>query len=135
VKTRSFNIVTTIMLSFLTHNDSYDTILTAKDGSLKFDGSDIIFVNNSGIEQVSHTTNNAIELWLKQGKIQEVFAKEKLDENDLVYRLVKRAEIRRKITTRKSVQEGNPDRIADLLEEAANEISILREQLHDVDTK
>ena len=123
------------MLSFLTHNDSYATILTAKDGSLKFDGSDIIFVNNSGIEQVSHTTNNAIELWLKQGKIQEVFAKEKLDENDLVYRLVKRAEIRRKITTRKSVQEGNPDRIADLLEEAANEISILREQLHDINTK
>ena len=59
----------------------------------------------------------------------------KFDENDLVYRLSKRAEIRRQIATRKSVQEGKPDRIADLLEEAANEISILREQLHDVDTK
>lgn len=38
---------------------------------------------------------------------------------DLVYRLRKRAEIRRQIPTRKSVQEGKPDRIADLLEEAA----------------
>jgi hypothetical protein len=39
--------------------------------------------------------------------------------DDLVFRLRKRAEIRRNITTRKSVQEGQPDRIADLLEEAA----------------
>lgn len=38
---------------------------------------------------------------------------------DLIFRLLKRAEIRRQITTRKSVQEGKPDRIADLLEEAA----------------
>ena len=43
-------------------------------------------------------------------------------EEDLVYRLRKRAEIRRQISSRKSVQEGKPDRIADLLEEAANEI-------------
>jgi hypothetical protein len=42
--------------------------------------------------------------------------------NDLVYRLRKRAEIRRQIPTRKSVQEGEPDRIADLLEEAADRI-------------
>ena len=41
---------------------------------------------------------------------------------DLVYRLRKRAEIRRQIPDRKSVQEGQPDRIADLLEEAANEL-------------
>lgn len=43
-------------------------------------------------------------------------------EESLVYRLRKRAEIRRQISTRKSVQEGKADRIADLLEEAANEI-------------
>jgi hypothetical protein len=42
--------------------------------------------------------------------------------NDLVYRLRKRAEIRRQISTRKSVQEGQPDRIADLLEEAADAV-------------
>lgn len=45
---------------------------------------------------------------------------------DLVYRLRKRAEIRRQIPSRKSVQEGKPDRIADLLEEAANEIERLQ---------
>lgn len=50
-----------------------------------------------------------------------------MNENDLVYRLRKRAEIRRQIPGRKSVQEGKPDRIADLLEEAANEIERLRE--------
>ena len=49
---------------------------------------------------------------------------------DLVYRLRKRAEIRRQIPTRKSVQEGSPDRIADLLEEAANEIEHIREILN-----
>ena len=47
--------------------------------------------------------------------------------NDLVYRLRKRAEIRRQIPGRKSVEEGKPDRIADILEEAADEIERLRE--------
>jgi chorismate mutase len=47
-------------------------------------------------------------------------------EDDLVYRLHKRAEIRKQITTRKSVQNNEPDRIADLLEEAADEIAKLR---------
>ncbi len=41
---------------------------------------------------------------------------------DLVYRLRKRAEIRRQIPGRKSVEEGKADRIADLLEEAADYI-------------
>lgn len=48
-------------------------------------------------------------------------------EQSLVFRLRKRAEIRRQIKDRKSVQEGAPDRIADLLEEAADCI----EQLQD----
>jgi hypothetical protein len=54
-----------------------------------------------------------------------------VDEQDLVYRLLKRAEIRRQISTRKSVQEGAPDRIADLLEEAAAEITQLREKCNE----
>jgi hypothetical protein len=45
-----------------------------------------------------------------------------MSEEDLVTRLRKRAEIRRQIGTRKSVQEGKPDRLADLLDEAAAEI-------------
>ncbi len=51
--------------------------------------------------------------------------------DDLVYRLRKRAEIRRQIPDRKSVQEGKPDRIADLLEEAADYIE-KREVFSDV---
>lgn len=51
-----------------------------------------------------------------------------LTEEDLVYRLRKRAEIRRQIPTRKSVQEGKSDRIADILEEAATEIERLRNE-------
>jgi hypothetical protein len=52
-----------------------------------------------------------------------------MNEQDLVYRLRKRAEIRRQIPSRKSVQECAPDRIADLLEEAAAEIESLRETI------
>lgn len=48
-----------------------------------------------------------------------------MNEESLIYRLRKRAEIRRNIQSRKSVQEGKPDRIADLLEEAADEIQEL----------
>lgn len=48
-----------------------------------------------------------------------------MTEESLIYRLRKRAEIRRQISTRKSVQEGKPDRIADLLEEAAERIAEL----------
>ena len=55
-----------------------------------------------------------------------------VNEQDLVYRLRKRAEIRRQINTRKSVQEGKPDRISDLLEEAANEIERLKIAVRDV---
>ena len=43
---------------------------------------------------------------------------------DLIEALRKRAESRRQIPTRKSVQEGKPDRISDLLEEAADHIEM-----------
>jgi hypothetical protein len=60
-------------------------------------------------------TNNPIDFPKSENKME-----------DLVYRLRKRAEIRRQIPTRKSVQEGKPDRMSDLLEEAADEIERLR---------
>jgi hypothetical protein len=50
-------------------------------------------------------------------------------EQSLVFRLRKRAEIRRQIKDRRSVQEGTPDRIADLLEEAADEVEQLQLKL------
>lgn len=47
-------------------------------------------------------------------------------DQDIVYRLRERSRIRRQIPGRKSVQEGKTDRIADLLDEAADEIMRLR---------
>jgi hypothetical protein len=52
-----------------------------------------------------------------------------VSEQSLIFRLRKRAEIRRQIPGRKSVEEGTPDRIADILEEAANEIEYLKRLL------
>jgi len=49
-----------------------------------------------------------------------------VEQQSLIFRLRKRAEIRRQIPTRKSVKEGRSDRIADLLEEAADEIERLK---------
>lgn len=49
------------------------------------------------------------------------------EQQSLVYRLRRRAEIRRQISTRKSVMENKPDRLSDLLEEAATEITRLQE--------
>ena len=52
-----------------------------------------------------------------------------INQQSLVFRLRKRAEIRRQIPGRKSVEEGSPDRIADLLEEAALKIEELENTL------
>jgi hypothetical protein len=52
-----------------------------------------------------------------------------VSEQSLVFRLRKRAEIRRQIPGRRSVEEGARDRIADLLEEAADEIEQLNSKL------
>jgi len=51
------------------------------------------------------------------------------DREDVMLRLRKRAEIRRQIPGRKSVQNCEPDRIADLLDEAADTIEYLRKQI------
>ena len=55
------------------------------------------------------------------------------DIDALVYNLTTRATIRRNIATRKSVQEGKPDRIADLLEQAAAALLYLATKLKDKD--
>jgi len=55
-----------------------------------------------------------------------------VSEQSLVFRLRKRAEIRRQIPGRKSVEEGKSDRIADLLEESANEIEHLIKKIVDL---
>ena len=50
-----------------------------------------------------------------------------INERDLIFRLRERARIRRQIPGRKSVIENKPDRIADLLEEAVDEIERLQQ--------
>ena len=65
-----------------------------------------------------------VELHEEHDRFEEHIAKDEshlpVSEQSLVFRLRKRAEIRRQIQGRKSVSEGKPDRIADLLEEAAD---------------
>jgi len=53
-------------------------------------------------------------------------------EQSLVFRLRKRAEIRRQIPGRLAVVEGKPDKIANLLDEAADEIEKLEQQIADL---
>jgi hypothetical protein len=69
------------------------------------------------------------ELHEEHDRFEELMAKDEshlpVSEQSLIFRLRKRAEIRRQIQGRKSVAEGKPDRIADLLEEAATEIERL----------
>ena len=48
---------------------------------------------------------------------------------DLITRLRVRAAIRRQIDTRTSVKEGKPDRLADLLDEAAQKIEDLEKEI------
>ena len=50
-------------------------------------------------------------------------------QTDLIHRLQERARIRRQIPTRKSVQEGKPDRLANLLDEAADRLSVLEHKV------
>lgn len=51
---------------------------------------------------------------------------------DLIERLRKRAAIRRQIPGRKSVQNGEPDRIADLLDEAADDLAAKTREVAEV---
>ena len=52
-------------------------------------------------------------------------------EQSLVFRLRKRAEIRRQIPGRRSVEANEPDRIAALLDEAADRIEQLEREVID----
>lgn len=52
-----------------------------------------------------------------------------VSEQSLVFRLRKRAEIRRQIPGRLAVIEGKPDKIANLLDEAATEIETLQQTI------
>jgi hypothetical protein len=51
------------------------------------------------------------------------------EEQDITEKLRIRADIRRTAKGRKSVEEGKPDRLADLLDEAASKIDALRGEI------
>jgi hypothetical protein len=61
-----YRILKTIVLGFLTHNDSYELIIEPGNGYIKF-RNEIIYVDKKGVERVSHTMNSAIDIWLEQG--------------------------------------------------------------------
>lgn len=65
-----YKILQTIVLGFLTHNDSNDMLIDPGFGHLKFNGSDIIYIDARGVDHTSHTVNHAIDIWLQQGKIE-----------------------------------------------------------------
>lgn len=56
-------------------------------------------------------------------------------QQSLLFRLRKRAEIRRQIPGRLAVIEGKPDKIANLLDEAADEIERLKAILDEYDIR
>lgn len=67
--TLRFAILKEIMLGFLTPQDSYDLFVKPGDGTLEFDGSDIVLVSPSGERRTSHTVNHALTLWTEDGSI------------------------------------------------------------------
>ena len=63
----SYTIKQPIVLGFLTHNDSYDRIILPGEGYLRFNGYDIVYVDKDGSEHISHTSNDAIDVWSERG--------------------------------------------------------------------
>jgi hypothetical protein len=60
------------MLGFLTHNDSYELLIDPGAGELALNGGDIVYTDTKGVEHISHTVNDAINIWLEQRKIELV---------------------------------------------------------------
>lgn len=88
---------------------------------------EVVALEEMGARMIHHATALVKEVKRLRTAHCKAVRSDELAPEDLVYRLKKRAKIRRNATTRKSVQEGAPDRISDLLEEAAKEIERLRE--------
>lgn len=64
-----FEILGTVMLGFLTPQDSYDAFVEPGQGHLEFDGSDIVWVKPDGSRKVSVTVNHALQIWMEQGLV------------------------------------------------------------------
>ena len=66
---KEYDILNSVVLAFLSAQDHYDAILTSADGHIGFDGRNIIFIGKDGEQAETITTNNAIGIWLEQGRI------------------------------------------------------------------
>lgn len=72
---RSFRMLDKLFMSFLTPQDQYDVLVDpGPDKTIEYDGKEIFLVNSKG-RHMSITQNHAIEVWLSQGKIEEIFDK------------------------------------------------------------
>lgn len=70
---RHFDIRKQIMLGFFNGREQYDVLIDPAQGKLMFDGRDIYWL--IGDEQrMSDTINNAIDIWLRDGSVEEVLA-------------------------------------------------------------
>jgi hypothetical protein len=69
---KRYRIKTEIALGFLTPQDQYDAIFTWWDGELESDGSTIWLVKGDGTRHESITMAYAIDVWLKEGRIEEI---------------------------------------------------------------
>jgi hypothetical protein len=68
---RYFEVRDGIMLGFFNGREQYDVLIEAGQGHLMFDGADIYWIFEER-QRVSETINNAIPVWLEQGRIAEV---------------------------------------------------------------
>ena len=70
---RHFEIRKQIMLGFFNGREQYDVLIDPAQGKLKFDGRDIYWLIGNE-QRMSDTINNAIDIWLRDGSVEEVLA-------------------------------------------------------------
>lgn len=70
---RKYRILKPVMLSFLTPQDQYDTIISPEnDAVLESDNHTIWIITKTGARKESTTRANAIDLWLENGSVTEI---------------------------------------------------------------
>lgn len=67
---RHFHIRKQIMLGFFNGREQYDVLIDPGQGMLMFNDRDIYWVIG-GEQRMSETINNAIDIWLNDGSIEE----------------------------------------------------------------
>jgi hypothetical protein len=68
---RHFEIRKQIMLGFFNGREQYDVLIDPGQGTLMFNDRDIYWLIDNE-QRMSDTINNAIEIWLSDGSIEEV---------------------------------------------------------------